>query len=228
MKFTFSTAVAVAGLSLAFFAFGEPTNPRPLLGFYPSSAAQERELEARFDASLRRDNLRDWMKRMTAKPHHLGSPFGKEVAEFIASQFRSWGYETEIEQFDVLFPTPKLRQLEMVEPQKFQARLAEPALPEDSTSGITQDQLPPYNAYSVDGDVTGKLVYVNYGVPKDYEVLAEKGIDVKEKIVIARYGGSWRGIKPKVAAEHGAIGCIIYSDPHDDGYVQGDVYPKGP
>jgi N-acetylated-alpha-linked acidic dipeptidase len=228
MQFKFSGTVAVTGLSLAFFAHGEPTNSRPLLGFNPASATQQRELEARFDSSLKKDNLRDWMKRMTAKPHHVGSPFGKEVAEFIASQFRSWGYETEIEQFDVLFPTPKLRQLEMVEPQKFQARLAEPALPEDSTSGIAQDQLPPYNAYSVDGDVTGKLVYVNYGVPKDYEVLAEKGIDVKGKIVIARYGGSWRGIKPKVAAEHGAIGCIIYSDPHDDGYVQGDVYPKGP
>src|SRR5437773_429800 len=124
MQFKFYAVVAVIGLSFAFKADGEPTNSRPLLGFNPASVLQERELESRFDASLKKDNLRDWMKRMTAKPHHVGSPFGKEVAEFIASQFRSWGYATEIEQFDVLFPTPKLRLLEMVEPQKFQARLA--------------------------------------------------------------------------------------------------------
>ena len=164
---------------------------------------------------------------MTAKPHHLGSPFGKEVAEFIAEQFRSWGYETEIEKFDVLFPTPKQRLLEMTEPEPFVASLNEPALKEDRTSGVTGDRLPPYNAYSIDGDVTGQLVYANYGLPKDYEYLDSKGINVKGKIIIVRYGGSWRGIKPKVAAEHGAIGCLIYSDPRDDGYFQGDDYPKG-
>ncbi len=203
------------------------TDDTPLLGFTRESTVQQRALEARFDAALKKDNLREWMKRMTARPHHLGSAYGKENAEFIASQFRVWGYETEIERFDVLFPTPKLRRLEMLEPEKFTARLAEPPLKEDSTSSLIEEQLPTYNAYSIDGDVTGQLVYVNYGVPKDYEALAEKGVDVKGKIVIARYGESWRGIKPKVAAEHGAIGCLIYSDPRDDGYFQGDVYPKG-
>src|SRR5207237_8522853 len=148
-------------------------------------------------------------------------------AEFIAAQFRSFGFETEIESFDVLFPTPKTRLLEMIAPEKFTATLAEPPLPDDPTSSQTAEQLPVYNAYSIDGDVTGQLVYVNYGVPRDYDALAERGIDVKGKIVIARYGGSWRGIKPKVAAEHGAIGCLIYSDPRNDGYYQGDVYPKG-
>src|SRR5690242_663199 len=145
----------------------------------------------------------------------------------MAGLFRSWGFETRIEEFKVLFPTPKVRVLEMVGPTRYQAKLAEPAIPEDATSGQTAEQLPIYNAYSTDGDVTGDLVYVNFGVPQDYEELERRGIDVKGKIVIARYYGSWRGIKPKVAAEHGAIGCIIYSDPHEDGFFKGDVYPKG-
>jgi N-acetylated-alpha-linked acidic dipeptidase len=157
----------------------------------------------------------------------VGSPFGKEVAEFLAAQFRGWGYDTRIETFQVLFPTPVARVVEMVAPTRFAAKLAEPALKEDSTSAQASEQLPVYNAYSVDGDVTGELVYVNYGVPRDYEELERRGIDVKGRIVIARYGGSWRGIKPKVAAEHGAIGCLIYSDPRDDGYFQGDPYPRG-
>src|SRR6266480_2347856 len=212
------------------FAPGQSSSSteKPLLGFTRESAVQERALENRFDSLLKRDNLREWMKRLTARPHHLGSAYDKENAEFIAGEFREWGYETEIEEFQVLFPTPKLRLLEMIAPEKFTAGLKEPPLAEDSTSSQTEEALPVYNAYSIDGDVTGELVYVNYGVPKDYEILARHGIEVKGKIVLARYGGSWRGIKPKVAAEHGAIGCIIYSDPHEDGYYQGDVYPDGP
>jgi N-acetylated-alpha-linked acidic dipeptidase len=200
----------------------------PMLGFpNPATATKQRLLEKTFDSFLRKENLEAWMKRMSARPHHLGSAFDKENAEFIAAQFRSWGYEVEIEEFGVLFPTPKLRLLEMISPEKFSALLEEPPVAGDLTSSNQQEQLPPYNAYSVDGDVTGQLVYVNYGVPRDYEQLAERGIDVKGKLVIARYGGSWRGIKPKVAAEHGAIGCLIYSDPRDDGYFEGDVYPQG-
>ncbi|MDB6038018.1 MAG: folate hydrolase [Verrucomicrobiales bacterium] len=199
---------------------------KPLIGFVPESASRERTLEAQFDASLAKNNLRDWMQHLTARPHHLGSAFDKENAEFIAEKFRSWGYETAIEEFEVLFPTPKVRVVEMIEPAKFTAALSEPALKEDATSGQVSEQLPVYHAYSIDGDVTAEIVYVNFGIPKDYETLAENGIDVKGKIVLARYGGSWRGIKPKVAAEHGAIGCLIYSDPHEDGFFQGDVYPK--
>jgi N-acetylated-alpha-linked acidic dipeptidase len=218
--------LALAGISFALFA--RPAgNEVTMLGFSRESADKQRALEEQFDKSLKPEDLRNWMKRLTAHPHHLGSHYDKENAEFIAAQFRSWGYETEIEQFDVLFPTPKTRLLEMTAPETFKASLFEPALKEDSTSGLTNEELPVYNAYSIDGDVSGKLVYVNYGVPKDYEALAEHGVDVKGCIVLARYGGSWRGIKPKVAAEHGAIGCLIYSDPRDDGYFQGDVYPNG-
>ncbi|MBV8199247.1 MAG: M28 family peptidase, partial [Acidobacteria bacterium] len=199
----------------------------PLLGFSPAHAAEERALEARFDAALRREDLAPWLKRLSARPHHLGSPYDKDNAEFIAGLYRSWGYDTRIEEFRVLYATPKERRLEMTAPRQFTASLVEPPLPEDSTSGQTAEQLPVFNVYSIDGDVTADLVYANYGVPKDYEELERRGIDVKGKIVITRYGGSWRGIKPKVAAEHGAIGCIIYSDPREDGYFQGDVYPRG-
>ncbi|HVE57430.1 MAG TPA: M28 family metallopeptidase [Pyrinomonadaceae bacterium] len=198
-----------------------------LMGFSSVKSVEQSNLEVKFDTLLKRENLRDWMKRLSARPHHVGSPYGKENAEFMLSLFKSWGFDAQIEQFEVLFPTPKTRVLEMLAPEKFTAKLDEPALKEDATSGQKDEQLPTYNAFSIDGEVTAPLVYVNYGIPRDYEELEKRGIDVKGKIVIARYGGSWRGIKPKVAAEHGAVACLIYSDPRDDGFFQGDVYPKG-
>jgi len=198
-----------------------------LLGFSVENSEKQKAIEAKFDSYLKRENLRDWMKRLSARPHHVGSPYGRENAEFMLALFKSWGFEARIEQFDILFPTPKTRVLEMLAPERFTAKLDEPPIPEDATSGQKNEQLPTYNAFSIDGDVTAPLVYVNYGVPRDYEELERRGISVKGKIVIARYGGSWRGIKPKVAAENGAVGCLIYSDPRDDGYFQGDVYPKG-
>ena len=213
-------------LLLTSVLLGQSTSPT-MLGFASESSRSQAALESRFDAALRPENLRDWLKRLSARPHHLGSAYNKQNADFIASQFRSWGYETTLEEFHVLFPTPKTRIVEMTAPEKYRLKLQEPEFKEDSTSGQVAEQLPTYNAYSIDGDVTAPLVYVNYGVPADYEELDRRGIDVKGKIVIARYGGSWRGIKPKVAAEHGAVGCLIYSDPRNDGYYQGDVYPKG-
>lgn len=222
----FARLLIVFVLSVSVFA-QSATPERPLMGFTAAGSEQQRALESRFDSSLKAENLRTWLKRLSARPHHVGSPYDKDNAEFIASLLRSWGYDTNIEEFQVLFPSPKSRLVEMTSPEKFTLKLNEPALKEDATSGQQDEQLPTYNAYSVDGDVTGPLVYVNYGVPADYEELEKRGVDVKGKIVIARYGGSWRGIKPKVAAEHGAIGCIIYSDPKNDGFYQGDVYPKG-
>ena len=127
-----------------------------------------------------------------------------------------------------MFPTPRERMVELVSPNRYVLKLEEPEVEGDRTSGITQDLLPTYNAYSADGDVEGEVVYVNYGIPADYDELARHGISVEGKIALARYGGSWRGIKPKVAAQHGAIATLIYSDPRDDGYFQGDVYPDGP
>lgn len=198
-----------------------------LQGFSKNAAADQSAAEKKFDAQLKASNVEEYLKQMSSRPHHLGSPGSKAVAEYIADKFKSWGYQTEIETYYVLFATPKTRLLEMNSPKKFVASLKEPALKEDATSGQVNEQLPVYNCWSADGDVTGDLVFVNYGVPADYEQLEKMGIDVKGKIVIAKYGRSWRGIKPKVAQEHGAVGCIIYSDPKDDGYYQGDVYPKG-
>ncbi|MCB1008599.1 MAG: M28 family peptidase [Acidobacteria bacterium] len=204
-----------------------PAPPAQMLGFSEPAAAAERAREATADASISRSELRGWLERLAAHPHHVGSAWGRSNAEWMRDLFASWGYEARIESFDVLFPTPVERSLELLGPTPFVAALDEPALAEDATSGQRDEWLPPYNAYSIDGDVTGELVYVNQGLPADYDELAQRGIDVAGKIVIARYGGSWRGIKPKVAAEKGAIGCILYSDPSGDGYFEGDAYPKG-
>jgi N-acetylated-alpha-linked acidic dipeptidase len=199
---------------------------KKITGFYEKNIDKELNLESSFDKNLSKENIGENMKKLSAKPHHISSPGSKENAEYILSLYKKWGWNAQIETFHVLFPTPKTRELEMVSPTMYKAILKEPALNEDATSGQL-GQLPTYNAYSADGDVTGELVFVNYGLPDDYKVLDKMGIDVKGKIVIAKYGHSWRGTKPKVAQEHGAIGCIIYSDPMDDGYFHGDVYPKG-
>lgn len=203
-------------------------NSRPLKGFSAEAEKIERDWEGKFRAIPSPDNLRSYMQRLSARPHHLGSPYDKENAEWILARFKEWGLDARIETFDVLFPSPKERAVELVAPSRFVAKLQEPAAPEDPTSSQQAEQLPTYNAYSADGDVTAPLVYVNFGVPEDYERLERLGVSVKGSIVIARYGGSWRGIKPKVAAEHGAVGCLIYSDPHEDGYFEGEVFPKGP
>ena len=215
-------------LFLALLLILTPRQPDPLLGFTPEAAEAQRALETRLDALVNAENLDAWMRHLTKEPQHVGSPAALANAEWTASKFREWGYEAEIVRYDVLFPTPLERVVELVGPTTYTARLDEPELPEDASSGNRQNMLPPYNAYSADGDVTAELVYVNYGIPSDYEELDSRGISVEGKIVIARYGGSWRGIKPKVAAEHGAVGCILYSDPRDDGYFQGDAYPEGP
>ena len=198
-----------------------------ITGFTIENAAKQTDWEKQFDTQLDAKNLDTWMQFLSSHPHHVGSPQDKLNAEYIASLFKGWGYETEIESFYVLFPTPKIRILELLGSKSYKAKLEEHKLKEDKTSGQILEQLPTYNAYSADGDVTSELVFVNRGIQADYEELDRRGIDVKGKIVIAKYGGSWRGIKPKIAYEHGAVGCIIYSDPQDDGYVQGDVYPAG-
>ena len=215
---------AVGGVGLT------PRAPSPdtLRGFTVESSSIERAWEAKFRAIPDPARIRSMMQRLSARPHHVGSPYDRTNAEWLRDQFRSFGWQAEIENFDVLFPTPKERIVELVAPTTFRAKLMESTVPGDPTSSQHYEQLPSYNAYSIDGDVTGPLVFVNYGVPADYEELERHGVSVKGAIVIAKYGGSWRGIKPKVAAEHGAIGCLIYSDPKDDGYADGATFPNGP
>ena len=204
-----------------------PEDP-PLRGYTVEGSRAQREWESKFRAIPDPTRIRESLRILSARPNHLGSPYQKENATRVRDWFRSWGWQAEIEEFHVLFPTPKERLVEMVTPTKFTLRLDEPVLREDPTSAQKAEQLPTYNSYSGEGDVTAPLVYVNYGTPADYEVLEARGISVKGAIVIARYGGSWRGIKPKVAYEHGAVGTLIYSDPRDDGYAQGETYPAGP
>jgi N-acetylated-alpha-linked acidic dipeptidase len=201
---------------------------QPLPGYSAAASASERDWETKFRALPSPDNLREDMRHLSARPHNVGSPYDKENAEWILAQFKQWGLAAEIETYYVLFPTPKERALTMVAPTTYKAKLQEPPIAEDPTSNQQAEQLPTYNAYSIDGDVTAPLVYVNQGVRADYERLDRMGVSVKGAIVIARYGGAWRGIKPKVAAEHGAVGCIIYSDPRDDGYSPGVTFPAGP
>ena len=222
---SFLVSIAASATALALAPQSADT---PLRGFFPQSVQAERDIEARFKTMPDVARMRAAMQRLSARPHHVGSPYDKENAEWILNEFKSYGWDAHIENFDVLFPTPVERVVELVAPTQFKASLQETAVPGDPTSNQQAEQLPSYNAYSIDGDVTGPLVFVNYGVPADYEVLEQRGISVKGAIVIAKYGGSWRGIKPKVAAEHGAIGCLIYSDPRDDGYAGGDVFPNGP
>ncbi len=221
--------LACAAISLAPIKSHVVADETPLYGYSAESSRAERQWEEKLRAIPSPENLRAYMQRLSARPHNVGSPYDKDNAEWIAGKFKEFGLDTHIETFSVLYPTPKERLVELVEGgPRFTAKLQEPVIPEDPTSNQTAEQLPTYNAYSIDGDVTAPLVYVNYGLPEDYEMLERRGISVKGAIIIARYGHSWRGIKPQVGAEHGAIGCIIYSDPRDDGYAGGEVFPKGP
>jgi N-acetylated-alpha-linked acidic dipeptidase len=221
-----------AGLSiLAAMLAAAGTEPAPgagpIEGFSPAAADVQRRLEQRFDADLSADDLRSWMQELSSAPNHVGSPHDKANAEFILAKFREWGWDASIEEFSVLYPTPREQTLEMVSPTRFTAKLREPPVEGDSTSQNAAGALPPYNVYGADGEVTAELIYVNQGMPADYEELQRRNLSVKGRVVIARYGGGWRGLKPKLAYEHGAVGCLIYSDPRDDGYGAGDTYPGG-
>jgi len=198
-----------------------------ILGFTPENTKKQQQLEKAFEAKLDASNLDKWMQLMAAEPHWVGTEYGEKNAKWIQKQFKSWGYDAKIETYHVLFPYPKIRLLELTGPTSYTAKLTAVPVEGDEFTAQGNALLPSYNAFSTDGDVEAELVFVNYGIPSDYEELDKLGIDVKGKIVIAKYQGSWRGIKPKLAAEKGAIGCIIYSDPADDGYGRGDVYPKG-
>jgi len=219
---------AAAASSVAGIVSAEaPAGAGDLEGFSSGAAAAEIRLEQRFDAELSAADLRAWMQQMSSAPNHVGSAHDKANAEFQLAKFREWGWDAAIETFSVLYPTPREVSVELIAPTHFKALLSEPPIEGDGTSTQTKDELPPYNVYGADGDVTAELVYVNQGMPDDYMELERAGISVKGKIALTRYGGGWRGLKPKLAYEHGAVGCLIYSDPRDDGYGAGDTYPKG-
>jgi N-acetylated-alpha-linked acidic dipeptidase len=223
--------LAILGLSTVFTSVASLAasmdTPAPMLGFAPSSALTERQWEAAFDADLNPAQMKEWLKLLSAEPNHVSSPHDKANAEWMLKTYQSWGLDAHIETFYVLYPTPKKVAVEMEAPSHVTLSLKEPPLAGDASSARIQNALPAYNAFGADGDVHGELVYVNYGMPADYKELERRHISVKGKIAIARYGAGWRGLKPKLAYEHGAIGCLIYSDPRDDGYGAADQYPKG-
>src|SRR6202051_792351 len=204
-----------------------PAGTVEIQGFSAAGAAAEMQLEQRFDSDLSAADLRSWMQQMSSEPNHVGSAHDKANAEFQLKKFREWGWDASIETFSVLYPTPREVSVELVAPTHFVARLTEPPIAGDSTSAKTKHELPAYNVYGADGDVTAELVYVNLGMPDDYQELERQGVSVKGRVVLTRYGGGWRGLKPKLAYEHGAVGCLIYSDPRDDGFGAGDAYPLG-
>ena len=183
--------------------------------------------EAAFDQSISSAEQMAWLKSLSSAPNHVGAAHNKANAQWILAQFKAWGWDARIDEFEVLYPTPISTTLELLGANAAKLGGQEPTIPEDATSANLKDALVPYVAFQGDGDVTGDVVYVNYGLPADYEALARRGISVKGKIALARYGGGWRGLKPKLAQEQGAIGCLIYSDPANDGYATADVYPAG-
>jgi N-acetylated-alpha-linked acidic dipeptidase len=212
---------------LAIAVYAQPPAVAPLRGFSPDQWKIEHDREEQAKAIPQAERLHIYMDRMAAKPHHAGSPGSKAVADYLAAQLTDWGLETRVETFQALIPYPTTRTLEMTAPVHFRAKLAEPPIPDDPSTA-QENQLQPFNAYGASGDVTAPLVYVNYGQPEDFEYLKKLGVDIKGKIAIVRYGRSWRGLKAKLAQENGAVGCLIYSDPREDGFFQSDVYPQGP
>lgn len=227
-KFARTGAPRIAVASLLASAAVPPVMAQAhMRGFSRENAQQELAFEKQARAIPDAARMVKYADFIAGEPHQAGSPRSKAVAEYILGQMKEWGLDAHLEQFDVLLPYPTLRTVDVLGPKPYHAQLKEPVVPQDPDSSDSGG-LPTYNAYSATGDVTGEVVYANFGVPEDYDWLTKHGIDVKGKIVITRYGKSWRGIKPKVAAEHGAIACLIYSDPHEDGYFQGDIYPQGP
>jgi N-acetylated-alpha-linked acidic dipeptidase len=197
-----------------------------LIGFDAAGSSAELGIEKQLDASIGSADLRGWLKDLAAAPNNVGSPHDRRNAEKMRDMLASWGWTARIETFQVLYPTPLAERVELLAPTQHVAQLIEPPIPGDAGSAVP-GALPAYNVYGADGDVTADVVYVNFGMDADYLELARRGVSVAGRIVLVRYGGGWRGLKVKLAHEHGAVGCLIYSDPHEDGYAAGDAYPAG-
>lgn len=197
-------------------------------GFEPVHSQRERELERRLIAVPNSSRSEAEHKVLTAEPHMAGSLADRRTAEYMLQQFRSYGLEAAIEQFDVLLSEPREVKLDLLAPVKFAGPTPEFVRgdPASKDSRIATG----FNAYSASGDVSGEVIFANRGLPSDYEHLRAMSISVAGKIVMVRRGNSeaFRGVKAKVAEQNRAAGLIIYSDPDDNGYHAGDTYPKGP
>ena len=227
--FTSLTLVSLLFISLAArIVTSQTANTLLLDGFSSENGLAEKRWEEQFRAVPQPKSAREHLRRLTLEPHIAGTKEDYATAIYVRDQFRSYGLNAELKEYDVWLPYPNAPGIvELITNRRQRLSVTEAVVPRDPTSSNPKIT-PLFNGYSASGDVTGPLVYANYGLPTDYEELKKLGVDVKGKIVIVRYGNSFRGVKAKVAQDHGAIGCIIYSDPADDGYMQGDVYPKGP
>ena len=201
---------------------------RTLDGFSAEAAVEERRWEERFRSLPASGSARDHLRHLTQEPHIAGTKEDYATAVYVRDQLRSYGLTADLKEYQVWLNYPNTPSVvELITTRRQRLSVDEAAVPGDPTSSNAKIT-PLFNGYSASGDVTAPLVYANYGLPGDYDELKKVGVDVKGKIVIVRYGNSFRGVKAKVAEDQGAVGCIIYSDPADDGYMQGDVYPKGP
>ena len=225
----FLVFVFLISLAPAHMGFSQGAADAGMLdGFTAEDAAAERRWEELFRTVPAPDSAREHLRRLTAEPHVAGTKEDYATAVYVLDQMRSYGLAAEIKEYQVWLPYPKMPSVvELVAPRHERLKVREAVVPGDPTSSNPKIT-PLFNGYSASGDATAPLVYANYGLPGDYDELKKIDVDVKGKIVIVRYGNSFRGVKAKVAEDHGAVGCIIYSDPADDGYMQGDVYPKGP
>ena len=197
-------------------------------GFTPENSVAERRWEEQFRAVPASASAREHLRRLTAEPHVAGTKEDYATAVYVRDQMKSYGLQAELKEYHVLLPYPKNPTIvELIAPRRERLKVKEAILPQDPSSANPKI-IPLFNGYSASADVTASLVYVNYGLPPDYGALKNAGVDVKGKIAIARYGNSFRGVKAKVAEDNGAVGLLIYSDPAEDGYGQGDVYPRGP
>ena len=201
--------------------------PAQIAGFAPARASAEEQLEQKFLAIPSAARAESNLRHLTSVPHLAGTEASHRVAEWLRDRYLSYGFDAEIESYSVWLPMPREIALEMIKPRRVKLANPEPPVPGDATS-YDKRATRGYNTYSPSGDVTARVVYVNYGMVDDYRRLERMGVSVAGRIVLARYGRCYRGIKAKLAEEHHAAGLILYSDPQDDGYAAGDTFPNGP
>ncbi|MBK5188677.1 MAG: M20/M25/M40 family metallo-hydrolase [Gemmatimonadaceae bacterium] len=215
-------------LPLALLLFSAPLAAQTATpGYSPAAARAEHDLEARATATPDSASARRHSHKLSKESHIAGTPAQARTRDYVINAMKSWGLQTEVRAYDVWMPHTTEIKLWRVSPDTLSLDLAEKAVAGDSTSGPAFEKVIA-NGYSGTGDVTAPVVYVNYGLIEDYKQLDSIGVSVKGKIAIARYGHSYRGIKAREAEKRGAVGLIIYSDPADDGFTRGDVYPEGP
>lgn len=218
-------AVALCSMA-AGSAAAQDRSVATLPGYSAAGAAAERAIESDAVARPRAERARAYSSALSAESHVAGSPAQERSRDYVIQQMRAMGLETEVRAYRVFLPYPTSVTVWRTAPTEKRLDLVEPPIADDPGSSMAQ--YPTVNGYSGVGDVTGDVVYVNYGLIEDYARLDSIGVSVRGRIAVARYGRSFRGIKAREAERHGALGLLIYSDPQGDGYVRGDVYPDGP